>query len=752
MAIDPNTIVWDDAPAQPRGQIRAGNIDLTNRPVVRNPDGSISTVRSISANFDGQEYLIPTVSDDGRILRDDDAIAQFQKTGRNLGVFDTPENATAYAQSLHNDQEKMYDRPDPATITWDDGPDGGSLDIEIVDSAANRAAAQKAVLDDMSAAERFGAGVGKSLVDTAIGNAQAYSSEIAPLLYGIPGLVTRELGRRGVRAQVDQANEERQESDRALTNTGAGLAGNITGTLAQVLGPGIAARGTSLAPALLPTTIRGNALQGAALGLVQPAAGDAERVTNALAGGALGGLGAGAVQAAGAGLRGARNILSRTGLTSTDRAAANVLAREATDPNNLNIEQSAVPGVQRTLGEATRDPGLMALENAMRARNRGAFEAQDIANNVARQDQIQSIAGTGAQMRAAEQARENVVDTTLQQALREGASYQSALQASQAASRRSAQAAADAAVAENQRLTSLGLPASVPVPEVAPTASVSPELANLRQQVKDLAEANAPRGGVKRALDDVLGSLNAAEDSVGSLYLSRKYINDLLEGKLGSDKGYAKTAQAELIGIRDQLDDVLSSRAPSFPQYLDAYKQASGPINRMQVGRQIAKQASTRARDESGVRFLTPDKVFGVMDDLDAVAQKATGFKKARAENILERSDFDKLKAIQDDMQRISQRARSATPGSQTAERLSIGERAAVRGLSSRIPWVGPLFEHFEQASNQRLTERLAFLMANPDEAKRVLAALPKEDASALRTTLNQLALATARSAQPASD
>lgn len=103
------------APRLARGQLQAGNIDLNNRPVVRNPDGSISTVRSISANFDGREVLIPTVSDDGRVLSDDEAIAQYQKTGRNLGIFDTPDNATAYAQRLHQDQERMYDRG-----PWDD--------------------------------------------------------------------------------------------------------------------------------------------------------------------------------------------------------------------------------------------------------------------------------------------------------------------------------------------------------------------------------------------------------------------------------------------------------------------------------------------------------------------------------------------------------------------------------------------------------------------------------------------------------
>ena len=94
----------------PRGVLPMveGNIDLHNRPVVRNEDGTISTVKTRSFNFDVGEVLLPTVSEDGRVMSDDEAVDQFRRTGRHLGVFTTPEEATEYAQRLHEDQEREY--------------------------------------------------------------------------------------------------------------------------------------------------------------------------------------------------------------------------------------------------------------------------------------------------------------------------------------------------------------------------------------------------------------------------------------------------------------------------------------------------------------------------------------------------------------------------------------------------------------------------------------------------------------------
>jgi hypothetical protein len=104
-----------DNAGQIAGLIEAGNIDILNRPRHRNADGSISTVRSMSFGTDRGEVLVPTISDRGRPLSDRQAISQYESTGRHLGIFDTPEHATAYAEALHQQQEAMVAAQDATT-------------------------------------------------------------------------------------------------------------------------------------------------------------------------------------------------------------------------------------------------------------------------------------------------------------------------------------------------------------------------------------------------------------------------------------------------------------------------------------------------------------------------------------------------------------------------------------------------------------------------------------------------------------
>jgi hypothetical protein len=88
-----------------------GNIDLLTRPKVKNQDNSISTIRSMSFEEDGQEILVPTVIQKNgkwKVVSDDEAIRHYHDTGKYLGKFNTVADANAYAQSLHESQEKLY--------------------------------------------------------------------------------------------------------------------------------------------------------------------------------------------------------------------------------------------------------------------------------------------------------------------------------------------------------------------------------------------------------------------------------------------------------------------------------------------------------------------------------------------------------------------------------------------------------------------------------------------------------------------
>ena len=89
-------------------QITPGNIDLHSRPTLHNADGSISTVRSMSFGTDAGEVLVPTVGPNGEDLSEEEAMALYEQSGQHLGIFATPESATAYAEQLHIDQEREY--------------------------------------------------------------------------------------------------------------------------------------------------------------------------------------------------------------------------------------------------------------------------------------------------------------------------------------------------------------------------------------------------------------------------------------------------------------------------------------------------------------------------------------------------------------------------------------------------------------------------------------------------------------------
>jgi len=94
------------------GRYGKGNIDLYSRPQYMNPDGAVSTVRSLSFGNDEGTILVPTVGLNSKgmpyLMSDDEAIDHYYKTGEYLGKFKTPQEADDYAERLHQQQGALY--------------------------------------------------------------------------------------------------------------------------------------------------------------------------------------------------------------------------------------------------------------------------------------------------------------------------------------------------------------------------------------------------------------------------------------------------------------------------------------------------------------------------------------------------------------------------------------------------------------------------------------------------------------------
>lgn len=579
----------------------------------------------------------------------------------------------------------------------------------------------------------FRAGVGKSLSDSYQGLKQL-GTEAGMVQTGLRAGLLNRLGLDGnalIRTvgfdQQDTRNKQMQdaaqtrENDAPLMGTASGLLGNVTGTAAQFLGPGMALRGTAAARAFLPATIAGNAAQGGVVGALQPFTDQGDRVKNAALGTAFGTAGAALPAVIGAGWRAA----TRPATTGAERRAGTVF-KDALQGENLNYVSSEVPGVARSLGEGTLNPQIMAIERNARRDFPGMFEPSDLANNAARTGLLQDIAGNEQTMADALQSRSDVTRQLREQAFSE------------------AMPAPPRAGFVGQMGGAMFGPQAGPVfTASAGMKQTSGIKAGIRGQIDAIAQAQGGRGAVKDTLNYLARQVDDAPDTLQGLYNVRKTIGDLMEGKAGTDKSAAKAATSELMQARQIIDDRMSAIAPSWPQYLQSFQQMSAPINRMQVGEELLRRANPSGMaDTLGNPQIAPSSFSRSMTVLDRIAGKATGFKKAKAENILTPDDMRNLLAINDDVRRISLRqTNKAQPGSATSESAALRNKILQRSANMALPGpIGGFVNEFAQnqirGANQATMEKIAYLAANPAEAQRVLSALKGRERSALESAL----------------
>ena len=79
-----------------------GRRNVASGQVVRNPDGTVSTIRSITVTFDGVPTLIPTVWD-GKIVSGDEAVRRARMAKVRWPTFKTIEEANAAARRFSDE-------------------------------------------------------------------------------------------------------------------------------------------------------------------------------------------------------------------------------------------------------------------------------------------------------------------------------------------------------------------------------------------------------------------------------------------------------------------------------------------------------------------------------------------------------------------------------------------------------------------------------------------------------------------------
>lgn len=443
-------------------------------------------------------------------------------------------------------------------------------------------------LESMSGFQKFAAGMGKRMLD---------------------------IGTLGLR------NEP--ESDRALMQTGAGMAGGVVADIGSMVGGGAALRGAGTAmqtagklpkiatwaqrlgqSMVAPKTIADAGSAGLYYGALTTPGDIGDRATAATVG-AVGGMGGQAMgQAVVAGARAARNAFSPNAkvveaLTRHSGLSADDLAATIRAGNEMLVE-----GSRPTTAQAAMNPGLSQLQRTLHNRNPVPFTLAREAQDEARR---QAIAGLGAPTGA--NARE-VAEDVGQLIARRAAPQRAAWQADREAAYRAIDPAMNSRIAApikqiDEIMTDVFSPgAGKPTAELS---SLVGDLRSLSRQTDDLVEkARVAKGIVntdKHSLGDAIriwGGLNLKEGGEVRWLKESDLGRRSSLGSFASKKGRLSLARAtekayELGYIPDEdinlLLNKLADEAGGTPQF----------SMRMSEGAMVSQAGLPEAPDEVAV-------------------------------------------------------------------------------------------------------------------------------------------------------
>ena len=578
------------------------------------------------------------------------------------------------------------------------------------------------------------AGLGRSYYTAGTGLKQFATEKLAERtktiggLLELAGLPSAKEATKDAGAYFDKSLQDQQsliDAERVntqdLMGTGGGIVGNIAGHASQLLLPGSLAKAGAAKSALLPTSIAGNAAQGAVLGALQPVASGESRAGNATIGGLAGGAGSALFKGLAGTARGLASLMPAFRTASQEAAAGRAINQMAEDPAALRSTLSdwltggrqGVPGSSPTTAEVAGDRGLWGLQQFLQADGNfaSAMARRQDANNAARVDFLERAFG-GASEDAAQALRQQR-DLDARRAL--------------------------AGLGEvrgdggfNPFSGVGGAPRSASAPGVISLQPVDNALRMMSNRYEK-------RPAVKSALDFVRNLTKTGVRNAEDAYQVRKTIDDLMGGRIAGDMSQATTARRELQVVKDLLDREMRKAFPGWGDYLKQYKELSREVTQVKVGEDLLSRTPA-VRDEDGIGRLGAAYVKAA-GNLDRVAREVgkreSGFRRTDA-SVLTTQQREAVDAVRRDIERqLRTRDGVRAVGSPTFQNAVGGNRvqdsvgaAGTLGLTVAEPSMGltiGLLNSMRKKYGERTAMLLNEAMMDPARAADILARTPPE-------------------------
>lgn len=270
----------------------------------------------------------------------------------------------------------------------------------------------------------------------------------------------------------------------------------------------------------------------------------------------------------------------------------NAIASYAEDPQKalatLQASKEYIPGFNATAGTSSGDTGLIGLERTLAQQPQSPFTGRYLQQNATATEYLNKLAGSPADVAAAEQARKAATNPL----------YKAA---------ETGKITSDAAkpVIDNidNQIAKVGAGSDAGKTLIALKAKIQGSLPQEKSIATGLLDADGK---------PIVRTETSEPPFSNTVQIFREERDNLLK-RGDQPNAYGSTVRSAISPANAKLGAVLESENPSFGKAQQTFADMSKPINQMETMQEIVKKVTNGTQDASGNYFLSPAKIGSLM-------------------------------------------------------------------------------------------------------------------------------------------